>query len=169
MITSIKYTGAGNSSVALIDDGVEWFTAYPIEGEFKEPSDAWLADGNTVAPYEKPLSEAQSEKIASINASYDVAEAAPVTLGGHEWDSGQRALVEAMSVVTAVQGGYTLPSNISWIDVLGEEVPTDASGINLLFEKISIKHYRDAHKLARLTKAVEKAETVSEVELIPNW
>lgn len=85
MITNIRYTTADNISVALIDNGSEWFTAYPIEGEFEEKANAWYADGNTITPYdefygwsdEHLLARAYEINLGLGQAQVEAAEATP--------------------------------------------------------------------------------------------
>lgn len=134
-----------------------------------EPIKTWLDAGNEIAPYVKPLDQYQLEKHFEIYKEFKALEDTTVTLGGHEWASDVYALTEAMSIVVAVQGGYTLPANFSWIDANGEEVPTNAAGIKALFLKISKEHYKNAHRRARLDRLTDAATTPEEIEAIPNW
>ena len=116
-----------------------------------------------------PFDVAKQAKLDNHATGDRAAEDTPVTYELNDYDATEGALTEINSIATYVLGGETLPAGFTWITTYNIEVPFTALNVKELFVLIAKKHYQDAHKYAGLTKQVEAATTVAEIEAIPDW
>jgi len=117
-----------------------------------------------VAPYVKPLAQAQSGRITIIEAAYAAEKEAPITYAGHIFQA------DAGSVELMTQVASALPAGvgIGWYDIDNVKVPLTNAEFAELRGVILMRAQPLFDKKQALKKAIRDAKTVAEVGVI-SW
>jgi hypothetical protein len=119
-VKNMKYTASGMIEMEIYHPNYGWipFSASPNDSELlgrELYAQAIAGTLGAIAPYIQSLADAQTKRLAAMEAAYTIALAAPIAYLGTTFQADPESLALLAQTLTAL-GGAT-PSGLGWYDV----------------------------------------------------
>ena len=162
-----KYTERGMIELEIEHPQYGWipFAASPDDVEVHGRdlyASAVAGEFGVVAPYVKPLAQAQSERITIIESAYATEKESPITYAGHVF----QANTGSFELMTQVASALPTGAGIGWYDIDNIEVSLTDVQFAELRGAILMRGQPLFAKRRQLKDAIRAAATVAEVEKV---
>jgi len=125
---------------------------------------AWVAHKPSAA---EQLAQAQTAKLAELQAAYQAALEAGVQYQGATFDSDDRSQSELAKVLIAIANGWMLPTGFAWIDAANNPHPVpDAAWLQGLAQVLADHKAACFARLQKAKAAVRAAKTQAAVQKV---
>jgi len=128
-------------------------------------------DGKAWVPYKptaaEQLAQAQTAKLAKLQAAYQAALEAGVQYRGATFDSDDRSQSELAKVLIAIANGWMLPTGFAWVDAANNPHPVpDVAWLQGLAQGLADHKAACFARLQKAKAAVRAAKTAAAVQRV---